>query len=269
MKFKIPHIKIKYNRPLLKKISIPLGLGFIMLYVFLVLSNLDIPISSENQAMKWINKLSTNDSDINNPLPEDLLLINIGYDRALVDIYDADGLPMGNIDITDRKKLIDFLDIAKSVGDYKFIVMDIRFTDEVETDVDDNLWKALSSTHRLILPSHYGMNIADKSLEHLTANADYAITILENDFVKYPIATDGKLSMAWFAYNSQEHSPVCNFAGLSFSEGHVMRRSMIPTIDILANNIYDNTGEKKIYNLGEDILSDKDNMKNILLKFLI
>ena len=270
MKFKFPNIKIEVNKKILKRVGLSLGLGIAMLYVFLILSNLDIPVSSENQVMKWTYKVFSNDKSFNKPLPNDLLLVNIGYDRALEDICDEDGMPLGNIDITDRKKLIDFLAMAQTVGDYKYILMDVRFADDVKTDVDSALWKALSSTDRLILPSHHGMNIADKSLEHIIANSDYAITILENDFVKYPIIIDAKPSMVWYAYNSQFHDSIHHIAGLTFAEGHIMRMSIIPNIDILANDFYDNNGEKKVYNLGEDLLDDSDNMKDLLSgKFIV
>lgn len=76
-------------------------------------------------------------------IPEDLLLVNVAYDRELADVTDEFGLPKGNIDITDRKKLYDFLTKLQK-ADYKYIILDVSFSEEYRTENDSTLYSVIS-----------------------------------------------------------------------------------------------------------------------------
>lgn len=90
--------------------------------------------------------VSSKDEDI----PSDLLLINVAYDRELVDVTDDFGFPKGNIDITNRSKLLELLTRLNN-SHYKYIVLDVSFSNEHKTEQDSALFNLIHKMKRIVV----------------------------------------------------------------------------------------------------------------------
>lgn len=108
-------------------------------------------------------------------VPDSLLLINVCYDKQLVE-YEEDGMPVGNIVITDREKLLKLLTIAKAANNYRYIFLDINFEEGINSPSDSALFQTIKTMDRIVIPSHSKSRMKDSSLYAKSANADYSTT---------------------------------------------------------------------------------------------
>ena len=108
-------------------------------------------------------------------VPDSMLLINVCYDKALVE-YEEDGMPVGNMVITDREKLLKLLTIAKAANNYRYIFMDVNFEEGINSPSDSALFQTIKSMDRIVIPNHSKSRMKDSGLYAKSANADYSIT---------------------------------------------------------------------------------------------
>ena len=177
------------------------------------------------------------------PMPADYLPINIGYDRELVDVADQYGMPLGNLDVTDRAKLLRFAE-ALDAADYRALVIDVFFDAALPAPGDTVLLRQLSKMPNVVLPQHRDAELSPLVPVEMTAIGDYSTDALENNFVKYPFVWhDEGVSLA------ERVSEICG--------GHRSWRdmtTMILPIDIRISEQYDADGNQNWYNLGCDVL---------------
>ena len=230
---------------------------FIMIAMYL-LSNIGISVSTENDILKKIHRYPAYFHRINNPLPSDILFINTSYDRELVPVSDDFGFEKGNLDITDRAKLVELLRLLNRSGNYRYILMDIRFEKGLDSSSDSLLFMLINSTENIVLPLHRAIDSADGILKSKLAYADYNVTVREGDFTKYVLVSPDGESMAYKAYSDLTGDSYSSLGGFYFSKGRLMKRSMYLNLDIEIDSEYEDDNYFKIYNLGSDILSDSE-----------
>lgn len=80
------------------------GLALLMLLVLYVMDITGFSTEGEVKLLKYINIAEQILKSDDTPVPEDVLLINVNYDKTLVPVHDEFGVPMGRTDITDREK---------------------------------------------------------------------------------------------------------------------------------------------------------------------
>ena len=108
-------------------------------------------------------------------VPDSLLLVNVCYDKQLVG-FEEEGMPVGDVVITDREKLLRFLTIAKEADNYRYIYLDINFEEGYDSPSDSALFETIKSMDRIVIPNHSGIRMKDSTLFAKSANADYSIT---------------------------------------------------------------------------------------------
>lgn len=229
------------------------------------LSGTHVPTSSEKELVKnftYVKKLLW---DTNDTIPDNFLFINIAYDKVLVDVNDEYGFHIGQIDITDRDKLIRFLEIASAAGTYKSIILDIDFTDANNKNTDTSLTNVISDTPRVFLPSPDDTaGIAVMAAPERYGHSDYAVSFSEGDFVKYIFFDGDNPSLAWRAYAEGHNSSHHEFLGFDF-EGHkLMRQASIIDFPIYFTEAVDDEGYRNYHNLGADILSDTTGVADLI-----
>ena len=117
------------------------GLALLMLLVLYVMDITGFSTEGEVKLLKYINIAEQILKSDDTPVPEDVLLINVNYDKTLVPVHDEFGVPMGRTDITDREKLLQFLQAAEKNGNYKYILLDIFFEKGYSTPFDSLLFR--------------------------------------------------------------------------------------------------------------------------------
>lgn len=133
---------------------------------------------------------------------DSVIYINTSYDKTLIKCYEkgdfpgATPVPLGNTQITDRLKLIKFLELIKDV-DYKYLIIDIKFAKGLESDscitdsfgrkerIDDKLISLIKQLDRVVVATNHDIRLMDTELEKKAALADYRRTATATNFVRY------------------------------------------------------------------------------------
>lgn len=198
------------TRERLIKYARPSALALLLLVLSYWFSNLDITISDESEILKWFS-FARSILVRNQPeeLYSDYVLVNVGYDKVLVDsVKDDNDLYAGNIDITDRHKLMEFLRILKQYKNFRYLMLDIDLSNKYPTAYDDSLFNIISSfdSTRVAIGIN-GENdtiMYDKRLRGICCPTNYRQTFIESDMLKTPLFFNGKPSFALKAYQDIE-----------------------------------------------------------------
>lgn len=270
MKIKLDRRWLKHNRIFL---LISLTIAIVMLYICYVMSNFPETFGDENLTFKEYRMLSERllDSNRKQSIPDDILLVNVCYDRELVTVNDDENFECGNIDVTDRGKLLKFLELAKRKNNYRYILLDVFFSENYTTQNDSALFATIKSMDRIVIPRHSNKNLCDSTLIEKTALSDYTITIKENNFTKYEFFnSEYQPSIAMKMYQDSARAKIRNFGGeygLYFMNGKLIRRSIILNFPIYFNSRISSEGKLNYYNLGSDILNiPNENIISELIK---
>lgn len=192
-------------------------------------------------------------------VPSDLLLINVAYDRELVSVDDEFGMPKGNIDITNRSNLLELLgNLRKS--NYKYIILDVSFTDGYHTEVDSTLFGLISSMDNIVVAKSETTRLADGIFAGKARYSDYSTHISESNFVKYEFVRNGEPTLPYQVYLDLHGNSISHFCGFYFFKGRLANKSVVLRHPIkLWNKFQTNQGvgdfaKLQYYNLGSDIL---------------
>lgn len=242
------------------KRSVRISAAAIIAFIFLIISywvtNLSFPISGEKALLtEWefmLHKVWPKDTE----MTDSVLLVNVSFDKELIPAYDDKGMPLGMKEITNRRKLLMLLNHLKEQDKYKYILLDVLFDDTVKTKYDSLLFNTIASMPRIVIPCHTDIQLADSILMAKAAMADYRTTHSESDFVRYAYLPDGRKSIPVRMYEDLTGRSILNH-GIIFSDGlRLARSSMVLTFDLIANDWYDQKGNRIWYNLGADLLND-------------
>ena len=220
--------------------------------------------------------------DYKNDTSDDVVFIDVTYDKELRPVYETSftpdmeeladhgrndieeefqKMPLGNNFITDRGKLLQLLQILKEKDDYKFILLDIAFSNEIDSSPDSLLFATIASMRDIIIPRHAGMVLADPVLYDKSGMADYSTLYIESDFIKFPYFFDGQKSIPLLLYETLYNVNVNDHKLYATDNGRLARKSIPLTLDFRMNrNIHENEGnliledEMEIPLMGRDIL---------------
>ena len=236
--------------------SVLIAIGFLLFSYYI--TNLDFPISGEKALLYRFELVRNYLFPRGNTVNDSILLIDVSFDKTPVKATDEYGMPIGDIQITDRQKLLELLLELKRRDDYKYIMLDVFFGQKGETSQDSALYATICSMPRIVIPCHCDEALADSSLQDKAGLADYTTTYKEGSFVKYPyISNDGR-SLPLKMYEDMTGRSIHKH-GLFYTEGwRLIRKSIVLTFDVNANSAYNEEGEKVWYYLGADILGNEE-----------
>lgn len=242
-----------------------------------------LPIGGEVSVGQWLERfraLGNSDSD---NIPDSIFLVNVTYDKTLVDYEarlfsndsDSPKLPVGKIPITDRKKLYDFLSVADSLRNYRYILLDVRFEDDIENDsITGSLFSLISNMDNIVFAMHEsGKNKEGAPIEK-AAYSDYHTTFLVSDVVKYPLLkrtysnTPYSLAMPAKMFSDLNNGSFTTHGVITYYNGHLCRRSVYPSFPIRITSWAKAADESQTpiiqyHNLGEDLVN-LDNYKEVI-----
>ena len=155
----------------------------IIIFSYMV-ANSAYPMAGEYTALKSIYDFKKFFGHQLDNVPDSILFINVCYDKQLIS-YEEEGMPVGSTTITDREKLLHFLQIAKEADNYRYIFMDILFEEGFETPVDSSLFQTIGSMKNFLIPMHQDVKLKDPILYNKAANADYLVTWKQTSFAHY------------------------------------------------------------------------------------
>ncbi len=236
--------------------SLVIAIGFLLFSY--CMTNLDFPISGEKFLLYRFelvkNYLFPRTSTVN----DSILLIDVSYDKTSVNVTDEYGMPIGDIQITDRQKLLALLQELKKRNDYKYILLDVFFGQKGETPQDSVLYATICSMDRIAMPCHNDEALADSSLREKAGLADYTSTYKVSGFAKYPYMPDDGISLPLKMYKDMTGRTIRKHWFIYTDGWHLVRKSIVLTFDINVKSAYNEEGEKVWYYLGADILGNDE-----------
>lgn len=235
--------------------------SIVIAIVFLLFSycitNLDFPVSGEKALLYRFELVRNYFIARKSTVNDSILLIDVSFDKTPVKATDEYGMPIGDIQITDRKKLLELLQELKKKGDYKYILLDVFFGQKGDTPQDSALFATICAMPRIVIPCHSDEVLADTSLKEKAGLADYMTTFKEGGFVKYPFMSEDGMSLPLKIYNEITGRTIRKH-WIFYTDGWLLtRKSLVLTFDIYTNGPYNEEGEKVLYFLGADILGNE------------
>ena len=178
-------------------------------------SNISYPLLDSTDSLMWfdfLTKRGVNPSDTN------VMYVNMGLDKTLAPIIDEFGDTIGNVAISDRKKLATFLDMIKDAR-YKYVFLDIRFEKGIVTQDDSCLFSVIAGMKNLVYSTHRDME--DSTPEILWKNrgfSDYRGNF-KDGFTRYEYLQDGEPSAPLKIFTSIKGTELIEKNGLYFQDG--------------------------------------------------
>ncbi len=254
---KIAHYNIWSNflscRLSVRRALIAVAISFSIIVSDYIISNISFPIfdSSNSLGLQAYFKDYSIDTDAENFL----FPINTGVDKQLVEVRDEFDEPIGHTAITDREKLLEFLQIA-SKADYRYIFLDIRFEEGLTTPCDSLLFATISTMPKVAYSRHRAIEDDNRNPAMLLkgAYADYRSTYSEG-FSRYEFLQSGNESVAlklyseidngfiqkrWFGYQDKDGSLCYNTQFIPFPKSVLYK--------------YDENGQIRYPYLGAQVL---------------
>ncbi len=193
---------------------------------------------------------------------EDAVFINVSYDKQLAEYTFDNGNSKGTIAVTDRKKLLRFLNIAKE-SNYKYIFLDIRFEDGVYTRQDSGLAAVIKDMPRLIFSDHSDIITNDKFVSEKAAINDFFTTITSTNFTRYQFIQNGKESAPLRLYLATvpNAKPIEKHGIFYTCGGSLCQNSPFMSIPIDFNSTYEGTGAS-FFHLGPDLFDPKQDVSD-------
>ena len=183
------------------------------------------------------------------------LFINVSYDKQLAEHRDELGETIGTTDVTDRKKLLEVLKLAKATNSYKYLVLDVRFEEANYQENDDSLFEQIASMDRIVVANHKDIRTPRGFPLSKSALADYYSTITATNFERYLYLDQGRTSLPLYAYKDLTGKEMSETALLTTCDGRLCQKSVFlkfPSVHfdkVMAN------GDQRYYELGHEILS--------------
>lgn len=204
----------------------------------------------EGMIMKSIHLLSLL-TDSTAPGNDKFLNINISYDQQFTPINDEYGMPMGEINVTDRDKLSRFLEMVNHQP-YSSIAIDIFFDPALITPADSLLFDKINRMDRVAVVRSAGSMPDDRIDPSKVAISDYNINIYDNSMAKYSfLSSDMHESLALKTYTLATSDKIDFSSPLVQSVLYLFIRYPL-------NERYRIDGTPNWYNLGCDILDVYD-----------
>ena len=242
-------------RPIIVRMTKAVAFAIIALAISYLSTNMNISLTGEKAVLKYWNAFTdwiTAGRDKTSA--DDVVFINVAYDKQLVGIADEFGIPVGNAAVTDRQKLAKLLEIIEDSDSYQYVMLDVFFESGYATDADSALFSRITGMDRIVIPKHTDGILWSDVLEAKAAYADYATSINETDFTKYPLFRKGGVSMPLRSYSETTGNNVKR-VGLWYADnGKLARKVVFPKMYVRIDSPYRPDGQKTYINLGADIL---------------
>lgn len=239
--------------------------AIVLLLFSYIVTNVGFELSGESDLIKKTNSVKSLFMSDEGSVPDSILFVNICYDKELVDVNDEDGFLKGQIDITNRQALNDFLELLSAKADYKYVLIDVFFEDGISSNADSVLFAKISSMDRIVIPKHRDATLAgDSKLEEKSSFSDYTTTLFGNDFNKYELMDGEEKSMALTMYEDVTGNSIDKIGPLYFDGYSLCNRTLFSKQMILFNTPYDKNGEKNYYHLTTDLLQDPEGAQALM-----
>ena len=234
-----------------------LAVGIIAASYFI--GNSDMPMPDEMKVLSTFDRFMKFSGQYEDNLPDSILLVNVCYDKQLVD-YAVHDIPVGQFVITDREKLLQFLTAAAEADNYRYIMMDVFFEHNIESPQDSALFATIRRMNRIVVANHVDSHLSDSLLKSKSAYADYTVTWKVSKFSHFQFLREGnEPTMPLRIYEDLTGKTIRKWGPFYFSDGRLCKNAVTLNLPIRVLEDYNleapNLLEKQYEFLGADILA--------------
>lgn len=238
-----------------------------VLFLCYLLGNTCYSLGDEESFVQYLNLIKEQVLPSHRVMPRNVLIVNVAYDKQLVNVSDEYGIPLGQTAITDRGKLLRFLQAARETDAYKYILLDIYFQKGFQSPADSALFRTIAGMDRIVIPRHKGGHLADSLLFSKAAYSDYYTSINEGNFVKYEYWSNEGISIPTKIFSDYTGAQFSRLGPFYFCNGNLCQRCLFLNFPVRIEDAYNDEGEKLFYNLGSDLLDEAAHLDlSVLLK---
>lgn len=255
-----------------RKIFASLGLSALITILCYLMNNCPYPYWDSLDKFTWMEYFLSNIKPDSTDT-SDALFINISHDKQIVDVNfvrhlgdpsykgedytfrsDTFGLH-GTIDITNRETLLNFLKKAEKAGTYKYIFLDIRFEENINTKTDSLLHAQISRMRNVAYSTHSDIKDHEKADHSKAAINDYFTTRINTSFTRWQYLQDGKKSTPLLIYTSVDtihNKTIKKWGPFYYSNGQLCQNSPFMRIP----EDFRVVARMKYLDLGPELLND-------------
>ena len=224
-----------------------------------IIGNSDFPLPDEMKVLRTLDNYKKFSGTFEDNVPDSILLVNVCYDKLLVD-YSVHDIPVGQYVITDREKLLRFLTAAYEANNYRYIMMDVFFEHNIVSEYDSALFALICKMDRIVIANHTDSYLSDSLLKHKSAYADYTVTWKVTKFSHFQFMREGnEPTMPLRIYEDLTGKTISQWGPLYFSDGKLCKNAVTLKLPIRVSEDYNleapNILEKRYEFLGADILA--------------
>lgn len=247
----------KMKRWTVGKVSLSVAISILITLANYVVGNTSFPLPDEMKVLQSWDKLKKWSGQDRDSIPDEVVLIDVTYDKQLAD-YNVNDMLVGQYCITNRQKLLDFLTAAQRADNYKYIMLDVIFEQGISSPQDSALFNLIASMKRIVIPVHQDVPLENRILYCKAANADYTITWEETNFARFQFLHDGMPSMPLRMYQEISGDSISKCGFFFFSQGWLCRNGITLKMPIRLSGDTDENGEMQkinVLHLGSDVLA--------------
>lgn len=248
-------------RKYLNRIKIVSFLSIVTLVISYEAGNIPFPLGEQLNLFAWVEfgmqtLLGAKDDY------KDVFFVNVGFDKGIATAMnpDADEV-LGTISVTDREKLLSFLERIDSIGGYKYLFLDVEFRDRISAPYDSALFEKIKAMDRIVFARHSDIPMADSSMINKSALSDYFSTIISTNFTRYQYLQSTGESVALYIHHAIDGETIeKHCGGLFYTAGDkgICYNSLFITNFEKFEFQLNGTQDNRWWNLGEDLKWETD-----------
>ena len=163
---------------------------------------------------------------------KNVVYIDVSFDKMLVPRRDVYGDTIGEVAITDRRKLLLLLQQLSKDTNYLGVILDVSLNASTPTEVDRALADSLLHLPRTVISCATEGGLIDSRLKNIAGQTAYPVNAKEAGFVKYPLMNDGEKSMPLLLYEMTTGRKIKHlFGGLYWDGRSLSTENLFPTLD--------------------------------------
>lgn len=250
--------------PMVKRLLCAFLGAFVAVLVFLANTTSKLSLGLETELIEKYEALKTIvKGEKSQNMSHDVLMIDVTYDRQLADVYDDIGMPIGNTDLTNRRKLFELIKYLHDNVNYRYVVLDVELSDRgPRTVLDDSLCNVISGMSNMLIPYPINGNLLDGCIESKSASAYYIANLWNDKCSKYPLHNDNNPTIAMKMFQEMVGREFKSFLGITWTKEGLLPDALPISLFYMVCGPYWPDGQKTYYRLGADIL-DSGNLSDI------
>lgn len=205
-----------------------------------------------NQIAKWISIIK--ELNVEREPVEEVVPVNVSYDRTTVPYYTPDDEFLGMVDMTDRNKLNSFLKMLKERDEYRYILCDINFSDpQLRSEYDEELFSTIASMRDIVVASS-NLETDPEAIRGKTALSEYVRRTVGDDFLKYDFMKDGNPSIALKMWQELDGGTYEESWWGACMNGKLCLKTLIPDFKyVIYGDVYAKDNSMNIQNMGKTL----------------